>query len=224
MEYTDNSFFKYCSIQNMERFLDIIIRRRLYAASYTEMNDPMEGRFYLSPSSPAILKSVFEQLHSSRICSLCQKADENDKPTNYLMWSHYADGHRGVCFDVSVSKRNMLLGWRILPVKYQQQMPIVSSASTSDIDDILSKKGLLWQNERESRVVKQYTSHKAFIEQSPYVYVKINAIYLGMKICAEKKYLLKKIISKCGPQNIHIYKMEANTNSGNYSGLSPVKF
>lgn len=36
-------FYKYRSLENLERFLSIIIDRKLYGALYSEMNDPMEG-------------------------------------------------------------------------------------------------------------------------------------------------------------------------------------
>lgn len=37
--------YKYRSLENLERFLDIIIDRKLYGALYNEMNDPMEALF-----------------------------------------------------------------------------------------------------------------------------------------------------------------------------------
>ena len=43
---TDEILFKYRSIQNWKFILDIFLNKRLYAATYKELNDPMEGRYY----------------------------------------------------------------------------------------------------------------------------------------------------------------------------------
>ena len=37
--------YKYKSLDNLMWILDIILNKRLYAAKYTELNDPMEGIF-----------------------------------------------------------------------------------------------------------------------------------------------------------------------------------
>lgn len=37
--------YKYRSLENLERFLDIIIDKKLCGALYNEKNDPMEGYF-----------------------------------------------------------------------------------------------------------------------------------------------------------------------------------
>ena len=42
-------FYKYRSLENLERFLSIIIDRKLYGALYSEMNDPMEGYYKYDP-------------------------------------------------------------------------------------------------------------------------------------------------------------------------------
>jgi hypothetical protein len=39
--------YKYRSIANLRFFKDIVINRRLYAAPFRTLNDPMEGLLYL---------------------------------------------------------------------------------------------------------------------------------------------------------------------------------
>ena len=41
--------YKYRPLENLERFFDIIIDKKLYGALYNEMNDPMEGYFQYDP-------------------------------------------------------------------------------------------------------------------------------------------------------------------------------
>lgn len=43
-------YYKYRSIDDLERFLSIIIDKKLYGALYSEMNDSMEGSFHYNPS------------------------------------------------------------------------------------------------------------------------------------------------------------------------------
>ena len=38
--------YKYRSVDNFRNFVDIILNNRLYAASYQDLNDPMEGHYY----------------------------------------------------------------------------------------------------------------------------------------------------------------------------------
>ena len=37
------TLYKFRSLQNLRRFLDILVNKRFYMAHYNEMNDPMEG-------------------------------------------------------------------------------------------------------------------------------------------------------------------------------------
>ena len=40
-----NTYYKYRNLKDFERFLDVVVNRRLYGAVYKELNDPMEGKF-----------------------------------------------------------------------------------------------------------------------------------------------------------------------------------
>lgn len=43
----NNHYYKYRSLSNLRYFLDILINKRLYMATYDELNDPMEGAFVI---------------------------------------------------------------------------------------------------------------------------------------------------------------------------------
>ena len=51
-------FYKYRSLENLDRFLDIIVNNRLYGAVYNTLNDPMEGKF----NKQGLEKSDFEEI------------------------------------------------------------------------------------------------------------------------------------------------------------------
>lgn len=38
-------FYKYRSLENLKRFLEIVMNRKLWSSTYKELNDPMEGVF-----------------------------------------------------------------------------------------------------------------------------------------------------------------------------------
>ncbi|MEX2316616.1 MAG: DUF2971 domain-containing protein [Pirellulales bacterium] len=71
-----------------------------------------------------------------------------------LMWSHYADHHKGVCIGV----RPALLGRRIMPVEYVDRVPILDvwdyTRSASGIFARLAvAKSARWAHEREWRTI-----------------------------------------------------------------------
>lgn len=57
-------YYKFRSLENIKRFLDILINERLYAARYDKLNDPMEGS-YLVDSHCCPLKAVDSNVGNS---------------------------------------------------------------------------------------------------------------------------------------------------------------
>ena len=93
-------YYKYRSLSNLRFFLDILIYKRLYMASYSELNDPMEGAFVITGDHRNIDNSWLEILRSEkndlRICSLSRSFN------NILMCAHYADSNNGCCIECEV--------------------------------------------------------------------------------------------------------------------------
>ena len=52
--------YKFRSLQNLRRFLDILVNKRLYMAHFNEMNDPMEGAFYSGAYDRGLLDGIWE--------------------------------------------------------------------------------------------------------------------------------------------------------------------
>jgi hypothetical protein len=93
-------------------------------------------------------------------------------PSNMLMWSHYADSHKGVClqFDTSITP---VPGWKryeYRPVQYRQSRGVDVLAHDIDecIQQLIFSKGSDWSYEEEHRLVTlrgpglQRTRHDAF--------------------------------------------------------------
>lgn len=90
--------YKYRSISNFKNFVDIIVNNRLYAANFESLNDPMEGHYFYDKSTldEKTRKEIYDKKSGLKICSLSKNSN------NYLLWSHYAEGYRGVSIGVKL--------------------------------------------------------------------------------------------------------------------------
>lgn len=151
------------------RFLaDILLKRRLYASPYFELNDPMEG-FYLhagkeriDPEMERALRGAKKQL---RVCSLSKWSDHP------LLWAHYADGNKGVAVGVEVDDQ----AYDVRNIKYVNRPPKVGRHNYNDdsAKSILSTKLEAWSYEQEVRV---------FVNDAPFVAVVLKEVSLGSRL------------------------------------------
>ena len=134
----ENMLFKYRTLEPWDRFLDILLNKRLFAASFEKLNDPMEGIFTYSKNqvSPGFIKQLVEEKSRIRICSLSRTWQST------LMWSYYASGHTGIVIGVKVDQ-NTDLRYQVNQVSYQQRISFkgyYGSDPEIDARNILSKK------------------------------------------------------------------------------------
>jgi hypothetical protein len=93
--------YKYRSINPHEPEKDInrilsILQGKLHFADWRDCNDPMEGyfQFYGDSDDTRDIDQIINDKGQLKICALSKTA------TNILMWSHYANGHQGVCIEI----------------------------------------------------------------------------------------------------------------------------
>ena len=157
--------YKYRSLQNFERFVDILINRRLYAAPFLRLNDPMEGRYVFRYGARS--KTVIRRIRSEdnlRIVSLSRKWNST------LMWSHYADGHRGVVVGIKLSDPTH----KAIPMQYVPELSRPSGDNPVErAIALLQQKHEFWQYEDEYRVI---------LRNRKYVPIKIVEITLGLAV------------------------------------------
>ena len=171
--------YKYRGIKEFRYFVDIILNNRLYAAPYFDLNDPMEGHYLYSSGEldSDIRELISSQKKKLRICSL------SEIPDNELMWSHYAEGHRGVAVGVTIKAHSE----DVVPVRYDGlRQVVISSLNNHTAREILSHKLQLWDYEKEVRV---FTQGKLYVE------VIVNEIILGRSMSNQDKSFIKKLIS-----------------------------
>ncbi|MGH7469579.1 MAG: DUF2971 domain-containing protein [Longimicrobiales bacterium] len=186
---TARLLYKYRSLDNWKFVLDILMNRRLYAASFETLNDPMEGRYvyFGDEVSRQFRRAIVERQANWRICSLsCESR-------NTLMWSYYAAGHRGIALGVRV--RPPASGSiQVRPVRYDSECHIDSSKSDRPADDvaidILTQKQLAWRHEQEFRV----------FSSAPFVRVTVREIVLGCLVDPSDRELITKVARRFLPK------------------------
>ena len=141
-----------------------------------------------------------------KICSL--SSDLND----VRLWSYYADGHKGIVFEIDFSG----LETKLHEVHYSEKLPwgVSPQRKVSSLlsgwtkpHDVLSRKTNHWKFESEYRIIDE----SKYLEEGEYFDIKdrIRAIYLGTRtndIYPNKVKLLKKIV----PSEIPIYMTRIN--------------
>lgn len=159
--------YKFRSLQNLRRFLDILVNKRLYMAHYNEMNDPMEGAFYSDFDNRALLQEIWNGKRKQLIC--CFSTDYR----HTLLWSHYADSHQGACLEVEVTSK-----LEPYEVDYSPDMP---NAARDNIERILTHKSTYWQYENEVRFFKNEITEKN-TKAKPWISIKIKRVLLGYRM------------------------------------------
>lgn len=119
---------------------------------------------------------------------------------NNLMWSHYADGHKGFCIEYDFKDLKNINN--LLPVAYSTDRPSIPLESiyncSKDMSTEVAKallialltKDNIWEYENEWRIIISATEGKN-IEMPP-----ISAIYLGVEMPEGDKKKLIEIASK----------------------------
>ena len=129
--------------------------------------------------------SVYDLFQSAGIFSL--SCIDND----ILMWSHYADSHRGFCIEYSRTPDN-ILGEQAEPVRYQNDLPSLSAGdvagSGGGIDKLWLTKSAHWSYEEEWRVIHT-EGGKAF--QFP---CEIKSVIFGLKMSDQNRYTIRRIL------------------------------
>ena len=138
---------------------------------------------------------------------------------NMLMWSHYANGHKGFC--VGYCEKSILkLSDKLMEVKYSDEMTSINDYGEEAIINLLSTKSRDWCYEKEWRLLYRLSKDDVEILNFPdfntreddskiYVfdgYVQTNDV---------RKFVSSKfIIKECIPKEIYLgLRMPANTRS-----------
>ena len=226
-------------LYQFRRFTDYnlanLINKELTLSKPTEMNDIVDSLVYAWLDSPTFGETAQNKLHLApykesfrdyRICSFCE--DNPDKRQyaiqNTLMWSHYADNHKGFCVDYLVHKDDYrrdnfseISASRIFRINYYD--PDNNENKNFDLENLLSPVNLStsdafitkykdWSYENEVRLLQYKPKQGALREQyklSPNT--KIVAVYFGYRCPDADIQIIKNLLGNTG---VKFYKMDVD--------------
>lgn len=169
--------YKYRNFDSFENVVDIIVNSRLYAASYKNMNDPMEGCYDYAIehyNDDYIQDKLETAIEKQKFCSLSKK------PNIDLMWGHYSKGHRGICFGIKL--KNTKKGGKSYVVRYDGISNLTPAKDSRNIEEraqkILRYKNPCWEYEEEVRL---------FSTDGHLVDIEIVEVLFGSRV--EQRYL-----------------------------------
>jgi hypothetical protein len=189
--------YKYRSLANFDFVLDIVLNERLHCAPYEKLNDPFEGVFLSAIHMPLVLHGIappmvggrkFTKSSSiselpfvgkTRVCSLSASLSD------VRLWSHYADGHKGVAIEIDFSGiENQVFAVEYVPKLKEFGISLLASPES---EDVLKLKTSHWEYEKEYRILAEQ-------EYFP-VHKRISAVYLGLRVAELHRQLLLRVVS-----------------------------
>ena len=178
--------YKYRSLRNnndREHTLDIIKNKRLFMASFHDMNDPLEGLFNTQDITHNAIQQIINEKSQYKICCL------SDSPYNMLMWTHYADNYQGCCIEIDIDDnlRHNKKGDMLRKIKYTNQ-GLLRKDMRKNSCYYLSRKLTPWKHEREYRILRE-SETETFFE------CRITQIFIGYKMTSQNKQTISSIIT-----------------------------
>ena len=169
--------YKYRSLSPDSAFrntMQILSRSDLYFSSPDEFNDPFECQVQVFVGDDM---APLEQRNDADLLQRIRN-DMRAKPrifsmsainNNSLMWSHYADSHRGICLGFSAETDGEWFGLAE-PVRYTDELPVVDltlqGSPAKNFASIALCKDARWSYEQEWRIssmeptkVREFPSH-----------------------------------------------------------------
>jgi hypothetical protein len=185
--------YKYKSLRNFGHVADIICNKRFYAAQYFELNDPMEGLFnHEAGTKKEYLDDIREGKKRLRICSFSKD------PKNPLLWSHYADGFKGICIEVEINDNTS--DFDIIEVEYTSIRVLFSNKAARLKGELPSlifrQKAKGWSIEKEVRIL----SNNQYVKYG----IKITGILLGLRT----PDILKKTLIRLAEPDVKIWETD----------------
>ena len=102
------------------------------------------------------------------------------------MWSHYANGHNGICIELSARALGHAdFFGQASAVTYQEDLPVVDYFRDKPMDKVrkaVYTKSSAWFYEREYRLVVTQPSASRFFDFDPLL---LTGVYLGCKVSEE---------------------------------------
>jgi hypothetical protein len=192
--------YRYISLERIWHVLDIVVNRRLYCAHWSQLNDPLEGRYEIS--SKELSKAVGENMarRVEKAKNLYRIASFSADPTSFLMWSHYANGHKGAVIEIDIPTEEPEL-FRVVYTPFQSVFS-GKIQTEQDMRHIFNGKTEEWKYEQEYRLI---TEKPYFELERP-----VERILLGPAVSKDHVNILESLLGA----EIQLVKMELGERFG----------
>ncbi len=110
-----------------------------------------------------------------------------------LMWSHYADGHKGICLEFA-TREETLFGCTIEQVRYEKEYPVFNASKEPGQEYVrryLTTKSQHWSYEEEWRIL-HYDRHG----RQHFPAEELSGVILGAKISPRDQKTILEILAK----------------------------
>ncbi len=183
--------------------LNLITEEKVKISNFNYFNDPADPIIKLQIKE---LPEIKDMINKIKICSLSSEYD------NFLMWSHYANEHKGICIAYDISKIKEYNKTILKKVIYTKKIQIYKPYNHIFENPILNEeknfislfylKHKNWKYEKEYRIITY--------EDYDFINLPIKAIYFGMNADINHINLVKNFIKD---KNIELYKIKPNENN-----------
>ena len=125
--------------------------------------------------------------------------ERKDPRTNILMWSHYADSHKGFVIEF---RADFVEGVKLEKVEYSDIRDVVTfeDIDENNFDNIFFKKSSDWKYEQEYRAVLPLSNASEIHDERFHLYKinksSINSITFGCAMSEEEKKIIMDIVKK----------------------------
>ncbi|WGM37530.1 DUF2971 domain-containing protein [Caulobacter sp. NIBR1757] len=174
-----------------------------------EMIEAIE-QSYIAVSAPYLSQTVSKIKDSLKICSFCATKEP------ILMWSHYANNHRGFCVEYATDDLHDMARRMLFPVIYSEKLFDSTPYHTAAMKDLESFNNLYpilqalykapeWAYEQEWRLV---FAGGVIAEEMNYYIGSPKAVYLGARISDEDR---DGVLAVCRQRRIPVSQMRLAT-------------
>ena len=208
--------YKYMSLDS---FIEMITQHTLYFATPITYNDPFDTKadicceasfedirtFWNNKynnneieqiiNKPNLVKKLaneafIDNLSGFRVCCFSQICD------NILMWSHYADMHKGVC--VKFDRKKDGLFDSATTIYYKDNVPEYNfiCGKNEDLHRAIYTKSIDWEYEKEIRIIKN--TKQGIANKVSFKKKALSEVILGCRFPDHKKLAIQAIIKKYG--------------------------
>lgn len=209
-EISSQFLYKYKAIDKEDNTINALYDESIWVPSPSTFNDPLDGSY---------LYDKFQNLHFNEdlkgigIISF-ESVDFERGGINTLMWSHYADSHRGICLiykreTCEEDKQTNCKSNKIQEVKYENDIPLRLDTTKEMFKTGFCTKHKSWKYENEFRLILHKENlGKGSLFTTKELGLKLVGVIFGLKSSDDDEKIEIKIRKILDKQEIEYYKIE----------------